>query len=292
MKVGLRKSGGETSLSVYKNKKYENGPTRYVQADWLSSVTPRLLQQLGYVDAEHLIHLLHHLLIQFGKLRQVLDLQKRLTERLDGGEIPPWQFVPSRAHDEFPFETIDQPPLLLPFPPSVRQLLPEVVYDVRVNLDGPGPLDQFVDPSHDGVLGQFGDIAKQIHLLPFEEGRLFGVLEGRGPERSHVHPAHLGGHHDFAEIPHEGAVHSHEMLCRDAVGLVQHDPHLVGVRLHDLNDAFQFVRNVQLVRVEHDDDEIGAFGEPLHDGVVVVIPSDGLLLSRQYAGSIDHGDVP
>mmetsp|Transcript_32471 Transcript_32471/g.66377 ORF Transcript_32471/g.66377 Transcript_32471/m.66377 type:complete len:246 (-) Transcript_32471:688-1425(-) len=161
-----------------------------------------------------------------------------------------------------------------------------------MDLDGPGPLDQFVDAAHDGVLGELGDVVEEVELLAGEERRLLGVLEGGGPEGSHVDAAHLRCHHHLPQVPHQCTVHPHQVLRAHPISLVQHHPDLVGMGLHQFDHPLQLVRYVQLVCVEHDHNEVGPFREPPHDGLVVVIPPYGLLLTTQNPGGVHQCDVP
>ena len=63
------------------------------------------------------------------------------------------------------------------------------------------------------------------------------------------------------------------------------------MRLHQLNDPLELIADVQLVRIEHDDDEIGPLGEPPHDRLVVVIPTNRLFLAGQNAGRVHKRNV-
>lgn len=63
------------------------------------------------------------------------------------------------------------------------------------------------------------------------------------------------------------------------------------MRLEDLDDSFELVRDVKLMRVEHDDDEVGTLGEPAHYLLVVVVAPHVLFLPRQDPRRIDQGDV-
>jgi hypothetical protein len=54
------------------------------------------------------------------------------------------------------------------------------------------------------------------------------------------------------------------------------------MRFEGVQDALQLVGDVELVRVEHDDDEVGSLGEPLDHLAEVVVAPQSLLLSRQH----------
>jgi len=68
---------------------------------------------------------------------------------------------------------------------------------------------------------------------------------------------------DLAQGPHERAVHPHELLGADLVGLVQHHAHLVLMVLECPDHLGELVRDVQLVGVEQQDDAVHALSEPL-----------------------------
>ena len=109
---------------------------------------------------------------------------------------------------------------------------------------------------------------------------------GEGVEGLKVH---------LSELPHEGPVDAHELLRRDAVGLVQEHPHLrrapaymtngcvtngyvangcvtngfvqtylVLVRPEEVEDLAELIADVQFVRVEDDHDHVRAVREPVH----------------------------
>ena len=55
-----------------------------------------------------------------------------------------------------------------------------------------------------------------------------------------------------------------------------------------LDDRLELVRYVDLVRVEEEQNQITALGEPLHDLGEVVVPAHGLLGAGQDAGRVDE----
>lgn len=61
---------------------------------------------------------------------------------------------------------------------------------------------------------------------------------------------------DLAQTPHESSVHPHQLLVAHQVGLVQHDADLVLVSPHGLDTALELIRDVQLVRVEEEQDDV------------------------------------
>jgi len=54
------------------------------------------------------------------------------------------------------------------------------------------------------------------------------------------------------------------------------------MRFKGVQHALQLVGDVELVRVEHDDDEVRSLGEPLNHLAEVVVAPQSLLLSRQH----------
>ena len=85
-------------------------------------------------------------------------------------------------------------------------------------------------------------------------------------------PRNLRRVEDLAQTPHESSVHPHQLLVAHQVGLVQHDADLVLVSPHGLDTALELIRDVQLVRVEEQDDPVRPLGEPLEDLSEVVSP--------------------
>mmetsp|Transcript_18575 Transcript_18575/g.53039 ORF Transcript_18575/g.53039 Transcript_18575/m.53039 type:complete len:338 (-) Transcript_18575:1-1014(-) len=249
-----------------------------------------LLQQVRDIHRKHLVHFLHQFLVELGELAQVLDLHQRLPEWTDGREISRRQPVPPRGCLKFRFQPPYQTFLLLALAPRVRQLLAQVMDDVGMHLHAASAFHQLVYPSHHGLLRQPHDVLQQVHLLLLQQFGLLAAMQRRIPKGTHVHPTHLGRVHDLPQRPHQRTVHSHQLLRRDAVGLVQHDTHLIQMRDEQFHDTLQFIRYIQLVRIEHDDHQIGTFSEPLHDAVVIVIAGT-LFLSGQYARRVDHRDV-
>lgn len=81
---------------------------------------------------------------------------------------------------------------------------------------------------------------------------------------------HLRSVDDFAQRPHQCAVHPHQLLSADLVGFVQHYPHFVLVVLQSSDYLGELVGDVELVGVEQEDDAVNALGEPLqHSGKII-----------------------
>lgn len=81
---------------------------------------------------------------------------------------------------------------------------------------------------------------------------------------------HLRSVDDFAQRPHQRAIHSHQLLSTDLVGFVQHYTHFVLVVLQSSNHLRELVGDVELVRVEQEDDAVNSLGEPLqHSGKII-----------------------
>ena len=67
----------------------------------------------------------------------------------------------------------------------------------------------------------------------------------------------------LAQRPHERAVDAQELLRVDRVSLVEHDAYLVVVPLERLDGQPELVRDIELVRVEEEQDDVRPRREPL-----------------------------
>lgn len=83
------------------------------------------------------------------------------------------------------------------------------------------------------------------------------------PEGPNVDTRHFGGANDLSQGPHQRSVDAHQLLLRNGVRLVQHNPDLVVVRADLVDDVLQFVGNVQFVGIKEQEDQVTAFGKPL-----------------------------
>ncbi|RNA06974.1 hypothetical protein BpHYR1_022215 [Brachionus plicatilis] len=163
--------------------------------------------------------------------------------------------------------------------------------DVRVYLGETGALYQVVELAQGGVLGQALQVAEQVLGLELEEAAQSVVVERPVPERADVDAGDLGRVQYFAERPHERAVHSHQLLMVDHVGLVEHDADFFVVAAQHLDRPLELVGYVEFVRVEQKQDAVAAFREPLEDGRVVVAAVEPLFFAGQNARRVDERDA-
>lgn len=103
-------------------------------------------------------------------------------------------------------------------------------------LGQPGSLDEVVELSKSSVAGQTLNVSEQVLLFSFKELPVVRNEERVGPEGANVDPDHLWGVHDLPQGPHEGPVHSHQLLGLNLVSFVQHYAHLVLMVLESLDD--------------------------------------------------------
>ena len=143
-------------------------------------------------------------------------------------------------------------------------------------------LDEIVNFAHCRVTRQILEVVKQALQFTLKEPAVDVMLELLIPERADKYFGALGHGQHLGDGPHEGAVHPHELLMVDLVRLVEDDPHFVLVPVDRLDRAPEFVRDVELVGVEQEDDAIHALGEPLQHPDKVVAPVRPLLFARQY----------
>eukprot|EP00968_Pinguiococcus_pyrenoidosus_P028008 scaffold7601_cov267-Pinguiococcus_pyrenoidosus.AAC.7 len=241
--------------------------------------------------AEDPIHLRNHRLIQPGELRDVLDLHERLLVPLHRGEVPQRQPISARAGKKLPIQSVNQLHLLVSLPDEIRHLLPQVMNDERVHLDGSRSFHKLVDSTEHRAVAELRELLQQALLLSLQQLGVLGGPHRAIPEGPGVHSADLRRSQHLPEAPHERAIHSHELLPVDAVRLVQHDAHLVLLRLQNLQDLAQLVADVQLVGIEHDDHQVGALREPRQHLGEIILPAEPLLLAAENARRVDERDV-
>mmetsp|Transcript_8260 Transcript_8260/g.28358 ORF Transcript_8260/g.28358 Transcript_8260/m.28358 type:complete len:370 (-) Transcript_8260:541-1650(-) len=168
--------------------------------------------------------------------------------------------------------------------------LPERAQDQAVDLQRPHPLDELADLPRGVGLRNLVQVLDQVLPLPVHEVRELGVRVVRVKEVSGVNPGHLWGPEDSAQGPHQRTVNLHEVLGVDLVRLVQDDPDLVIKAVEGLDDAFELVRDVELVGVEEQQDEVRPLREPPDDLGELVTPLQPLLLPRQHARGVHNVD--
>jgi hypothetical protein len=135
------------------------------------------------------------------------------------------------------------------------------------------------------------EVAEEVGLLDLEEVLEVHVLAGRVDEGPDVDAHHLGRVDDLSEGPHHGAVDAHQLLRGHLVGLVQHDADLVVLALERLDGGLELVADVELVRVEEEEDEVCALREPLGHLDEVVGAPELLLLAGEDAGRVHEVDL-
>ena len=86
---------------------------------------------------------------------------------------------------------------------------------------------------------------------------------------------------NLAQTPHQSPVDTHQLLVVDHVGLVEHDPDLVLVPLHRLDAAAELVGDVELVRVEEEQDAIHSLSKPLNNSREIVTTVAPLFLTAE-----------
>eukprot|EP00982_Pelagococcus_subviridis_P004111 29067-Pelagococcus_subviridis.AAC.2 len=87
------------------------------------------------------------------------------------------------------------------------------------------------------------------------------------------------------------AVHAHELLRADLVRLVEDDSHFIVVPTQRRDDGFKLVRDVELVRVEQQQDDVRPRREPLADVHERVPAVDPLLFPGQHPGGVHDGHL-
>jgi hypothetical protein len=130
------------------------------------------------------------------------------------------------------------------------------------------------------------------------------------PEGGNVDPGHLGALKHFAEGPHERPIDPQQLPGRDLHGrsgvkntiekpalslcsaapshlvrLVEDDSDLVVVPAEALDDFLEFIRDVELVRVEEEQDKIGALSKPPTDLLVTMLQGFGASELHGFRGS-------
>mmetsp|Transcript_42424 Transcript_42424/g.112291 ORF Transcript_42424/g.112291 Transcript_42424/m.112291 type:complete len:528 (+) Transcript_42424:107-1690(+) len=249
------------------------------------------LEQPWNVVAQHGLQSVHLLLVQLGELVKVRARDGELFLHHPGvREVAESQALLLGDVLVNAREVCYQLLLLLALPHERRHLSFEVVHEEGVNLRKPRPLDEVVQLPHGGASRQLRQLRVEVVLLRLEELPLLVVVQGLLPEGAEVDAGDLRCVDDFAEVPHEGAVHAHQLRGRAAVGLVEDDVDLVVVPLAGVDHAPELVGDVQLGHVEEDQNHVHAIREPLHNRLVLVAALEPLLFARQNPRSVDQRD--
>ena len=83
--------------------------------------------------------------------------------------------------------------------------------------------------------------------------------------------------------------HSLSALCKGEVDLLL--PDLIVVPPERLDGPLELVRDVELVRVEEEEDSVDALGEPLEHADEVVAAVRALLLTGEDSGRVHDGNT-
>ena len=70
------------------------------------------------------------------------------------------------------------------------------------------------------------------------------------PEGTHKDFGALGNVDDFSNGPHQGAIHPHQFVVIDLIGLVQNNTYFILITMNSLNTPSELVRDVQFVSVK------------------------------------------
>lgn len=119
------------------------------------------------------------------------------------------------------------------------------------------------------------EVLQQRRLLLHEElaAGVGGVL--LLPEGADVDAGRLGDVDQRCHAPEEGAVHPHQVLRGEAVGLVEDEADLRLAALHLPEEHLQLAAHIQLGGVEDQEDQVGPVDEPLAHLVVGVTCGGG-----------------
>mmetsp|Transcript_27342 Transcript_27342/g.89497 ORF Transcript_27342/g.89497 Transcript_27342/m.89497 type:complete len:466 (+) Transcript_27342:463-1860(+) len=109
-------------------------------------------------------------------------------------------------------------------------------------------------------------------------------------EAADVHFAHFGRLENLAQAPHQGTIDAEELLGVDGVSFIEDDAHFIVVSAQRRDDGFEFVGDVELVRVEEEQNDVAARDEPLANLDKVVGAVEALLVAAQHAGGVDESD--
>mmetsp|Transcript_32619 Transcript_32619/g.103285 ORF Transcript_32619/g.103285 Transcript_32619/m.103285 type:complete len:223 (+) Transcript_32619:625-1293(+) len=111
------------------------------------------------------------------------------------------------------------------------------------------------------------------------------------PERAHEHSWHLRRSQHLPERPHESSVDAEKLLGVNLLDFVEQDADLVLVAPQLVEDGLKLVGDVELVSIEHDDDQVCSRSKPFDDGGKLVLPPLPVLLVRQHTRRVDQRDV-
>lgn len=96
--------------------------------------------------------------------------------------------------------------------------------------------------------------------------------------------------HVFHRLKKGRDLHAHELLLVDHIRLIQDHPDLLLMTLQRMDSSLEFVRDIQLVGVKQQQDQICPLCEPLNHRSVVV-STITLLVARQNTGSINNSEI-
>mmetsp|Transcript_7146 Transcript_7146/g.15480 ORF Transcript_7146/g.15480 Transcript_7146/m.15480 type:complete len:290 (+) Transcript_7146:548-1417(+) len=168
---------------------------------------------------------------------------------------------------------------------------PNVRRDAEVSLHLTHPADEVVYFPQQGTPWQGVELLQHCLLVLIEEFDVILKPVLLVPEGADVDTGHLGRSEDLTDIPEECSIHSDEVGSVDLVGLVQHTPDLICVRTQNLHHLLEFIRDVELVRIESEQNQIGPGSHPGSYGCEVVVATDPLLAAREHPWCVDEGDL-
>eukprot|EP00732_Lithocolla_globosa_P004461 Lithocolla_globosa_v1_NODE_4124_length_1505_cov_14.381379.p2 type:complete len:241 gc:universal NODE_4124_length_1505_cov_14.381379:1163-441(-) len=236
------------------------------------------LHEFWQIICKHIVHVVNQLLIQLVEFGEI-KCSEMLLEACDVGKIPHWQVVAALYFLVLPRQVVDELLLLGILAEHGGHFVLQVTDNVSMHLCQTCSLDQLVDFAHGGIEGKLIEIVDQIAHLLLKELDVFVARNIIIREGTNVYSHHFRGFDDLPQRPHEGTIDPHQLLIADQMRFVQHDPHLVIVPLEDFNDSFEFVRNVQLVSIEEQQDHVRAGCKPLTHRDKVVAATNPLFFA-------------
>jgi len=133
--------------------------------------------------------------------------------------------------------------------------------------------------------------AQRWQYMIWSRHSLVKILQRLRPKAPNIDPEHFRRINSLAQTPKQRPIHPHELLPIDLISLIQNTANLILVALKHVDGGFQLVRDVQLVSVKEQQNQVGPLGKPGHHLGEVVSPIDALFLPRQNPWSVHQGDT-
>mmetsp|Transcript_122 Transcript_122/g.410 ORF Transcript_122/g.410 Transcript_122/m.410 type:complete len:552 (-) Transcript_122:7-1662(-) len=247
------------------------------------------LRNVGREDCLQRVEAPRVQLLELGEVAARLRGGERVPKLGHVREVPRGQVVPLHHGVKDVLDARDELALLSVLAAHFRHLRPEVLQQESLHTHTPCPCHQGIDSAHGAVARHRREVGEQRDGLALKEWvEEVSMPQRRVPKGAHVDAAAFRRAENAGERPGQRRVDPQQLLGRERVRLVHHHTHLVVVALQHLDHALELVGDVHLVRVEHEEDEVGPRRKPAHHVLVRVEAVLRLLPAGKHAGRVDE----